>query len=114
MPSLRTAFAYLINMGLLGLFVTPIAYLSFLVRFWDYIDSFYVAVSLTFFGLTYFGQMCGVVVLGKLDDHLHNHPEGIVSDRTEKLPKKPSEPLKSIRPDDEVVEARVRRWTIRR
>jgi hypothetical protein len=34
-----------------------------------------------------------VVILRKLDDHLHNHPEGAGSDRTEKLPKKPSDPL---------------------
>lgn len=67
MPSLKTAFGYLIVMGLLGLILAPLVYGYYLYAFWDHIDEITGTISLTLFGLGYFGQMCGVVVLQHLE-----------------------------------------------
>jgi hypothetical protein len=50
-------------MGVLGLILLPPAYGYSLYRLWDFLEAFDVVKSLTAFGLFYFGQMCGVVVL---------------------------------------------------
>lgn len=82
MPSLRTAFTFLTTLGVVVLILQPIALFIYLFKNWDLWKDFYrpgqdlKIWSLIAVLLNYYATMCGVVILHKLDDHLHNHPEG--------------------------------------
>jgi len=60
MPSLKTAFRYLVTMGALGLVVNPILMGVYIFSFGGWLDNLIVTAI---FGLVYFGQMCSFVIL---------------------------------------------------
>jgi hypothetical protein len=93
MPSLKTAFRYLINMGTLGLVINPILFGFYFLNFGEYLDGLTKLILVTVFGFSYFGQMCGLVVLRHLEiqsqgGSLHTAQTPVVSKEEEAEEKK--------------------------